>query len=92
MTLKNFYVKKKKKKKRRRKEKVRIKKNLDHKKNSASKRVLTLKKIFHQNTTCKLKMFTEISNDIEKQNNYEKIKELSKLSKQITTDHKTLKE
>ena len=39
-----------------------------------------------------LRMFTEISNDIEKQKNYEKIKELSKLSKQITTDHKTLKE
>ena len=37
-------------------------------------------------------MFTEISNDIEKQKNYEKIQELSKLSKQIITDHKTFKE
>ena len=55
LTLKKLLRQKKKKKKRRRKKKVCIKKNLDHKKNSASEKVLTLKKIFHQNITYKLK-------------------------------------
>lgn len=36
-------------------------------------------------------MFIEISNDIEKLKNSDKIQELSKLSKQIIADHKSIK-